>query len=44
MTKTDIFDKLMAYLDLGIALGFYSKEEANGIRLLEEMYFKAEEY
>lgn len=44
MTKIEIFDRLMAYLDFGIAVGFYTDEEADVIEALEAMYFKAEEY
>ena len=43
MTKIEILDKLMEYLDFGIAVGFYTDEEAEEIEALEAMYFKAEE-
>lgn len=42
LTKNEIFDKLMTYLDFGIAVGFYTDEEADAIETLERMYFKAE--
>lgn len=44
MTKIEIFNRLMSYLDLGIAMGFYTDEEADVIEALERMYFQAEEY
>ena len=30
-TKNEIFDLLMGYLDMGIAMGFYTKEEKRDI-------------
>ena len=38
-TKNEIFDLLMGYLDMGIAMGFYTKEEVKEIENLEREYW-----
>ena len=38
-TKNEIFDLLMGYLDMGIAMGFYTKEETKKIENLEKEYW-----
>ena len=38
-TKNEIFDLLMGYLDMGIAMGFYTKEETKEIENLEKEYW-----
>ena len=38
-TKNEIFDLLMDYLDMGIAMGFYTKEETKEIENLEKEYW-----
>lgn len=38
-TKNEIFDLLMGYLDMGIAMGFYTKEETKEIQNLEKEYW-----
>ena len=38
-TKNEIFDLLMGYLDMGIAMGFYAKEEIKEIENLEKEYW-----
>ena len=38
-TKNEIFDLLMGYLDMGIAMGFYTKEEVKEIENLEKEYW-----
>ena len=38
-TKNEIFDLLMGYLDMGIAMGFYNKEEVKEIENLEKEYW-----
>lgn len=38
-TKNEIFDLLMSYLDVGIAMGFYTKEEVKEIENLEKEYW-----
>ena len=38
-TKNEIFDLLMSYLDMGIAMGFYTKEEIKEIENLEKEYW-----
>ena len=38
-TKNEIFDLLMGYLDVGIAMGFYTKEEVKEIENLEKEYW-----
>ena len=37
-TKNEIFDLLMGYLDMGIAMGLYTKEETKEIEDLEKEY------
>ena len=37
-TKNEIFDLIMGYLDMGIAMGFYTKEEVKEIENLEKEY------
>lgn len=36
--KNEIFDLIMGYLDMGIAMGFYAKEEVKEIENLEKEY------
>ena len=38
-TKNEIFNLLMGYLDMGIAMGFYTKEETKEIENLEKEYW-----
>ena len=38
-TKNEIFDLLMGYLDMGIAMGFFTKEETKEIENLEKEYW-----
>ena len=38
-TKNEIFDLIMGYLDMGIAMGFYTKEEIKEIESLEKEYW-----
>ena len=38
-TKNEIFDLIMGYLDMGIAMGFYTKEEIKEIENLEKEYW-----
>ena len=38
-TKNEIFDLIMGYLDMGIAMGFYTKEETKEIENLEKEYW-----
>ena len=38
-TKNEIFDLLMGYLDMGIAMGFYTKGEVKEIENLEKEYW-----
>lgn len=38
-TKNEIFDLIMEYLDMGIAMGFYTKEEIKEINNLEKEYW-----
>ena len=38
-TKNEIFDLLIGYLDMGIAMGFYTEEEAKEIENLEKEYW-----
>ena len=38
-TKNEIFDLLMGYLDMGIAIGLYTKEEIQEIKNLEREYW-----
>ena len=38
-TKNEIFDLLMGYLDMGIAMGFFTKEETKEIESLEKEYW-----
>ena len=38
-TKNEIFDLLMGYRDMGIAMGFYTKEETKEIENLEKEYW-----
>lgn len=38
-TKNEIFDLLMGYLDMGIAMGFYTEEETKEIENLEKEYW-----
>ena len=38
-TKNEIFDLLMGYLDMGISMGFYTKEEVKEIENLEREYW-----
>ena len=37
--KNEIFDLLMGYLDMGIAMVFYTKEETKEIENLEKEYW-----
>lgn len=37
--RNEIFDLLMGYLDMGIAMGFYTKEETKEIENLEKEYY-----
>ena len=38
-TKNEIFDLIMGYLDMGIVMGFYTKEEIKEIENLEKEYW-----
>lgn len=38
-TKSEIFDKVMGFIDMGIAMGFYTDEEAKELQNLERLYY-----
>ena len=40
LTRDEIVDRLLSYLDFGIAVGFYNKEEEKEIRTLESDYYR----
>ena len=38
-TKDEIFEKVMDYIDMGIAMGFYTDEEVKELENLEKLYY-----
>ena len=38
-TKSEIFDKVMGFIDMGIAMGFYTDEEVKELQNLERLYY-----